>query len=139
MNPIVLARFNVTRSWPWLRRWLRPTVYFSAGLAVGLVIGLVVLGWWLWPVEWVGGGPQDMAVGNQELYVRIVADLYAYQLSETTARQALDWNGWRGDVVACRMAATPSTNPADRLRLIAVAAAVNGVGCPDQFPSMVKR
>jgi hypothetical protein len=93
---------------------------------VGLLIGLVVLGWWLWPVQWTDATPDALASTYQEIYVRNVAELYAFDGNQDKVRAAYD--GWGGDVAACQLAAT-STDPADQQRLIAAATVVNGQGC----------
>ena len=110
------------------------TVQKQPGLALliafvaGLFIGLFVLGWWLWPVQWTGGGPQDLAEADQARYVRTVAELYSHQGDQQKVRDAL--GGWAGDVAACQLVAT-TADPADAARLEAVAAIINGQGCAD--------
>ena len=42
----------------------------------GLIIGLPVLGWWLFPVEWIDAGPVDLAPAEQAEYVQMVADSF---------------------------------------------------------------
>ena len=44
---------------------------------VGMLVGLVVLGWWLWPVEYVNSDFKKLSEANQTKYVRLVADAYA--------------------------------------------------------------
>lgn len=50
----------------------------TAGLAfvIGLVIGLVVLGWWLWPVQWTNAAPAHLRADYQEDYLRMAIDSY---------------------------------------------------------------
>ena len=38
----------------------RPLWVGIISFVVGLLIGLVVLGWWLWPVQWTDAGPSDL-------------------------------------------------------------------------------
>ena len=38
----------------------RPLWVGIVSFVVGLFIGLVVLGWWLWPVQWTDAGPSDL-------------------------------------------------------------------------------
>jgi hypothetical protein len=93
---------------------------------VGLLIGLVVLGWWLWPVQWTDATPDALASTYEDIYVRNVAELYAFDGNQDKVRAA--YEGWGGDVAACQLAVT-STDPADQQRLIAAATVVNGQGC----------
>ena len=34
-----------------------PTVTLVAGLLIGSIFGLVVLGWYVWPVQWIDATP----------------------------------------------------------------------------------
>ena len=46
----------------------------SITFLLGLVIGLVVLGWWLWPVNWVGGSIESLDPAAQEEFLRASID-----------------------------------------------------------------
>jgi hypothetical protein len=107
---------------------LRNNPWVSAAVAfvLGLIIGLVVLGWWLFPVEYTGTTPAGLVPDYQAIYVRSVAELYSFDNNQDKVRAAL--GGWGGDAAACQLAAT-STDPADQQRLIAAATVVNGAGC----------
>lgn len=113
---------NIVRNHPW---WA-----ILGAFIIGLLIGLVVLGWWLWPVEWTNATPGQLAPQYQEAYVRMVSELYAFNGNAEMVQQAM--GGWAGDIasdqVACAMASS-TTDPSERARLEATAAVVNGVGC----------
>ncbi|MEJ2747983.1 MAG: hypothetical protein P8183_08750 [Anaerolineae bacterium] len=104
----------------------QPQLAVLVAFIVGLFLGLVVLGWWLWPVQWTDAGPQHLAQADQAQFVRDVADLYSFQGDQQRVKDAL--GGWGGDVAACQLAAT-SLDPAEVARLEAVARVVNGQGC----------
>lgn len=104
----------------------RPGPSVAVAFIAGLIIGLVVLGWWLFPVEWTDAQPQHLAPAYQESYVRNVAELYAFDNNQDKVRAAL--GGWGGEAVACQMAAT-TTDPADAQRLTAIATIMNPQGC----------
>lgn len=93
---------------------------------LGALFGLVVLGWYLFPLRWTGGGPKDMAPAEQEFYIRTISELYSRDLDVAKVQTAL--GGWNSDEIACQMAAT-TTDPADAARLEAVAGIINGQGC----------
>lgn len=112
----------------------RPEVSVAVAFVAGLLIGLVVLGWWLWPVEWTGAGPQDLAPADQEAYLRTIADAYSLQPGNTElVQRAL--SGWPdADVAICQLAAE-SADPAETARLEAIASIHNnGQGCAGITP-----
>lgn len=104
----------------------RPGLTALIAFIAGLVIGLVVLGWWLFPVQYEGADPSGLFPEYQGVFVRNAAELYAFDNNQEKLRNAL--GGWGGDVVACSLAAD-SLDPADQQRLIAAATLVNGQGC----------
>ena len=48
------------------------------GFIAGLFIGLVILGWWLWPVQWVGGTLEHVDQAIRADYLRAAIDSYTY-------------------------------------------------------------
>jgi hypothetical protein len=110
----------------------RPELSIAVAFIIGLFIGLVVLGWGLWPVQWTGAGPQDLAEADQALYLRTIADNYSRDLNATKVTDAL--SGWPGaDAAVCRLALS-SPDPAERARLEAVATVLNSQGCASIAP-----
>jgi F0F1-type ATP synthase assembly protein I len=103
-----------------------PVASAAVAFVLGLIIGLVVLGWWLFPVEYTGTTPAGLVPDYQAIYVRSVAELFSFDNNQDKVRAAL--GGWGGDAAACQLAAA-STDPADQQRLIAAATVVNGTGC----------
>lgn len=60
-----------------IREYLkRPLVIGIVAFVVGLIIGLVVLGWWLWPVQWTNASPTDLHPGYQEMWLRMAIISY---------------------------------------------------------------
>ncbi len=57
---------------------------------IGTIFGLVVLGWWLFPVQWTDASPADLAKSWQDIYVVTVADAYSYNHDINLARQRMD-------------------------------------------------
>jgi len=55
----------------------------------GVVLGLVMLGWWLWPVEWTDAVPADLREDQQEAYILTVAQAYELNGNVALARQRL--------------------------------------------------
>lgn len=70
-----------------IREQLRkPLVMGIAAFILGLIIGLVVLGWWLWPVEWTDAAPEDLRPDAQVDYLRMVIDSYALRQNAAEAQ-----------------------------------------------------
>ncbi len=94
---------------------------------IGWAIGLFIFGWFIWPVEYTGAGPQDLTEQNQQIYLIALADLYAFDNNIDRVQQAL--GGWpEADQTICSMA-NQTTDPAEAARLNAIAAIQNGTGC----------
>lgn len=109
---------DIVRKYPWLS--------IAAAFVIGLIIGLVVLGWYVWPVEWTDATPAQLAPEYKSAYVKMTADLYSLTGNAEIVQQAL--GGWGGDVEACNLAET-TADAGERARLEAVATVVNGAGC----------
>jgi hypothetical protein len=54
----------------------KPVALGIAGLVLGLIIGLVVLGWGIWPVEYVDAAPSDLQMDYQRDYLCMVIDSF---------------------------------------------------------------
>lgn len=54
----------------------KPYVIGGTALVVGLVLGLVVLGWGIWPVQWIDAAPKDLEMDSQRDYLCMVIDSY---------------------------------------------------------------
>ncbi len=55
----------------------KPAALAIGAFIVGIVIGLVVLGWGIWPLEWVDTSPADLRVDFQRDYLCMAVDSYA--------------------------------------------------------------
>lgn len=93
---------------------------------LGVLFGLVYLGWNVYPVVYIPGGPESMSLTEQAEYVEMAAEWYSYSLDGTKAQAVLA--DWHGDALACRMAAA-TDDVERRIRYLALAWAVNGRGC----------
>ncbi len=67
-----------------------PLVMGLVGLVVGAVFGLVVLGWWIWPVNWTDATPAELSAEWQVEYLRATIQAYGYNgnAAEAQARYA---------------------------------------------------
>ena len=71
--------------------WIRQKIALEVVIAfvLGIVLGLVVLGWWLWPVQWTNADLVDLKPGHKESYLQMVADSYALSGNLEAARVRL--------------------------------------------------
>lgn len=58
-------------------------------LVVGLILGLVVLGWWLWPVEWVDASPSQLQNEYKRDYLCMTIDSYVRNHDEDLVNKRL--------------------------------------------------
>ncbi len=80
-----MARDDITA---WIRE--RITAEVLIAFVLGVVLGLVVLGWWLWPVQWSNSNPADLKLGHKESYIQLTADSYALTGNAEVARARLE-------------------------------------------------
>ena len=85
----------------------RPWVLALAGFLIGVFIGLVVLGWWLWPVQWTDAGPSDLRPEYQEIYLRMAIDSYTLNPDPALALQRIGYLGEDADEVLAQIEANP--------------------------------
>jgi hypothetical protein len=91
-----------------IREYLdRPLVTGIIGLVVGLAIGLVVLGWWLWPVQWYNAAPDNLDPGYQEMWLRMAIISYGTSGDAATARMEYNELGKSGLDALAKVKANP--------------------------------
>ncbi len=67
-----------------MRNQLRhPLVVGIIGGVIGLLIGWLIIGWWLWPVQYAGATPKDLVPEWQKEYM--VMTIQAYSCTGNTA------------------------------------------------------
>src|SRR5512135_2174539 len=76
---------------------------------VGLVIGLVVLGWWLWPVEWVNATPEQLTSAWHQEYLRMAIDSYTVNQDAGLAQMRYDALGPYAQSTLNSVAQNPGT------------------------------
>lgn len=82
---------------------------------VGLLIGLIVLGWWLWPVQWTDAGPSDLRPEYQEIYLRMAIDSYTLNQDAAAAQQRIAEVGEDADEILAGISADPETQNTDSI------------------------
>lgn len=82
----------------------------------GLFIGLVVLGWWLWPVQWTDAGPGDLRPEYQEIYLRMAIDSYTNNQDAAVAQQRIAEVGENADELLAQISADPQTQSPESIQ-----------------------
>ncbi len=84
-----------------------PVVVGIVGFVAGIVIGLVVLGWWLFPVQWTNAGPADMRPDAQVDYLRMAIDSFSVNQDAELAKQRWNELGDKGAETLSQIIAAP--------------------------------
>jgi hypothetical protein len=71
----------------WIRQKL--TAEVIAAFVLGVVLGLVVLGWWVWPVQWTNSNPSDLKAVYKDSYMQLIADSYSLSNNAAAAQARL--------------------------------------------------
>jgi hypothetical protein len=94
----------------------------------GLLLGWIVIGWWLWPVQWANSEPWHLGSRHQRTFVRLVAEDYWQTSDISRAKEALA--GWDKEALAELLATMQSraSSPEERQHLAALAEALEMPG-----------
>jgi hypothetical protein len=105
------------------RRFLLPLVF-----GAGLLLGWLVIGWWLWPIQWTNSNPWQLQGKFQRTYVTLVAEKYWRTSNVFEAQESLA--GWdRAELNSLLNAMRLDTTDAEaRRRLSALAEALDMPG-----------
>ncbi|MFC2042819.1 hypothetical protein ACFLUA_01540 [Chloroflexota bacterium] len=67
-----------------------PIVVGVVAFVVGVIFGLVVLGWWLWPVQWTDAASADLVYEEQVGYLRMTIEAFGYTGDTVQAKARYD-------------------------------------------------
>jgi hypothetical protein len=68
----------------------KPLVAGIIGGLIGLIIGWFVIGWGVWPVEYVGAGPKDMTFEAKVQYLQMALEAYGQNRDPIKAKERFD-------------------------------------------------
>jgi hypothetical protein len=108
-----------------------PVIAGSVAFVLGLIIGLVVLGWWLFPVQWVDATPAELTHDYQLDYMKMAVEAYGYSSNVAEAQARYAALGDSADDVLNELAANPGTLSPDLIQAYALA-----VQAPIQAPGV---
>lgn len=100
----------------------------------GLFIGLVILGWWLWPVQWTGGSYEILSADLQNDFLRAAIDSYTLTPDAALANQRYEGLGEYGPSTLGAISAEPGAQSAAAIEGFAAA-----VGAPDVIQNPPER
>jgi len=110
---------------------------------VGLLIGLVVLGWWLWPVQWTDAGTSDLRPEFQETYLRMAIDSYTLNQDAAFAQQRIVEVGENSAEILANIAADPGTQNTDSIQAFLLFYGTEpteeATPAPEETPSLARR
>lgn len=95
----------------------KPLVVGISIFVIGVIIGLVVLGWWLWPVEWTDAGPDDLRIEFKEIYLRMAIDSYALDRDPLEAQQRINEVGADADETLAEIQANPGNQSPEAIQV----------------------
>jgi hypothetical protein len=107
---------------------LREHEKLALAFGIGLFIGLVVLGWWIWPVEWTGATYTHLTPEDKGVLVQIASDLNAYD-QNSPAVQQLRQKWPELDQLACFVVQNQPVAEDEKIRLVSLAYKINQRGC----------
>jgi hypothetical protein len=115
----------------------RPSRRLVLGLAfgVGLLVGWLVIGWWIWPVQWANSDPWHLAPQYQRAFITLVAEEYWRTSDVSQANRALA--GWDRKDLANLLTAmkNETTNAETRQHLAALGDALEMPGADASLAS----
>lgn len=76
----------------------RSILTIAIAFVVGLILGWVVLGWWLFPVQWTGALLQDLQPADKKLVIETEAEAYALTQDNGQAVERLSALGTQQEV-----------------------------------------
>ncbi len=91
-----------------IREYLKQPLYVGIlAFVVGVIFGLVVLGWWLWPVQWTNASPKELHPGYQDVWLRMAILSYGATGDAATAKNEYEYLGDAGPATLQRIQANP--------------------------------
>jgi hypothetical protein len=85
----------------------KPLVAGIIGGIIGLIIGWFVIGWGIWPVEYVGAGPKDMTFEAKVQYLQMALEAYGQNRDPVKAKDRYDALGPDASLVLTEVVRNP--------------------------------
>jgi hypothetical protein len=110
-------------------------LFLGLAFSFGLLLGWLVIGWWLWPVQWANSDPWHLDPKYQRTFVTLVAEEYWRTSDVFQANEALA--GWDRQQLADLLTTMKgeATNPETRQHLAALGEALEMPGAETALTS----
>lgn len=95
---------------------LRQPLYLAIAAAIaGVLFGWMVIGWWLYPVDFIDGNPEQLRADYRQDFLRAAIDSYTLNPNEAVAQIRLDALGNTVDDTMARVAAAPGSQSVETI------------------------
>lgn len=101
-----------------------------ACFVAGALFGLVVLGWYVWPVEWTGMSYTELTPADKGLLIEVASDLAVYEADNPSLIE-LQQRWPELDDLACYLVNNQQVTPEDEIKLVYLAYKLNKRGCDE--------
>jgi len=106
----------------------KPLVLGIVAFVVGAIFGLVVLGWWLFPVQWQNASPATLSAEYQEQWLRMSITQFSVDGNSTQAQANYVALGPNADKVMATVIDNPGSLTQDQIQSYSLA--VSSVAAP---------
>lgn len=108
---------------------LKGNFKFALAFLAGLLLGWLVIGWWLWPVQWVNTDPWDLRPEFKKHYILMAADSYALASNPEVLKDR--FKGWPPEDLANLLNEIKRENPGNELLASRLEAIKSALGLPE--------
>lgn len=102
---------------------------------LGVFVGLVILGWWLFPVQWTGGTLEIVDAQIQEDWLRMAIDSYSINQDQELAQSRYEALGSQKEVVLAAIWDNPGQQSPTSIKKYSVAVGVDNVAALTPAPT----
>lgn len=102
----------------------KPIIAGIVGLVIGIIFGLVVLGWWLFPVQWEDATPAQLNHDWKVEYMRMAVEAFGYTQDGVTAQLRYQALGEDAKAILTEVVSDPGNLTTDLLLAFTGAALV---------------
>jgi len=106
----------------------QPMVVAAVVFVVGFLLGWMLMGWVIWPVEYINGDVAHLRLDLQQDYVRTVASAYVSDLNADRAAQRISLVGSNAAKVIADTVASPQSTDQDKIQVAQLQTVLQAIG-----------